>query len=73
MFVQVERHGSRRELRLPAVKTVSYINLFTVSVHGFVRGLETEPAVFCTYISQECDDTQYELAKCLSPKCLVHL
>ena len=34
----MERHGSRRELRLPAVKTVSYINLFTVSVRGFVKG-----------------------------------
>ena len=40
-FVQVERHGSRRELRLLAVKTVSYINLFTVSVCGSVGGLET--------------------------------
>ena len=28
-----------RELRLPAVKTVSYINLFTVSVHGLVGSL----------------------------------
>ena len=41
VFVQVERHGSRRELRLPAVKTVYYINLFTVSVRGLARGLET--------------------------------
>ena len=40
VFVQVERRGARRELRLPAMKTVSYINLFTVSVHGSVGGLE---------------------------------
>ena len=76
MFVQVVRHGSRRELRLPAEKTVSYINLFTVSVHGFVRGLETseknEPAVLATKTSQECDDTESELAKCWSPRSLAH-
>ena len=39
-FVQVVHHGSRRELRLPAVKTTSYFNLFTVSAHGLMRGLE---------------------------------
>ena len=52
-----------RELRLPAVKTVSYINLFTVSVCGSVRGLELiEWTVFKQlrhHISQECEDTPF--------------
>ena len=66
MFVQVERHGSRRELKLPAEKTVSYINLFTVSVHGFVGGLELIEWTSCIKQLRRHRNvmTQSKLVKC---------
>ena len=39
MFVQVKHLDMRREVTLPAVKTMSYISLFSVSGHGLMSDL----------------------------------
>ena len=39
VFVQVKHLDTRREVMLPAAKTMSYISLFTVSGHGFMSDL----------------------------------